>query len=130
MFSSILAGFLGGDAVSKTLPNGSILTTFSIADGGKYTDKNGEERGTDPTWFRVTCWNSEYSNLATNTAKLLKGSFVVVEFTKIKAAPYIDKSGAPAASLEVTARAVTFGPRPTAASSDTGDSFSDDDIAF
>lgn len=70
-----LIGNLGKDPDSKTLPNGEMLCSFSIATSEKYTDKQGNKVETTE-WHNVVVWRK----LAEIAAKYLKkGSKVYIE---------------------------------------------------
>lgn len=106
----IFVGNLGVDPESRFTPQGSQVTSFSVAVNRKYNDSSGEKREVT-TWFRVSCWN----RLAETTAQYLQqGSRVLVE-GRLKPDPdtggprvYQRNDGSMGASFEVTAMRVVF----------------------
>jgi single-strand DNA-binding protein len=100
---TVVVGHLGQDPQMRYTPNGTPVTSFSVATTRKWTNANGEQQE-KTTWFRVTCW----SKLAEQAAQYLqKGRLVLVE-GDIDASAWTDKEGNPRASLELTARVVRF----------------------
>jgi single-strand DNA-binding protein len=95
----IILGNLGGDPEMRYLQDGTAVTNFSVA----VNEKRGESETT--TWVRVTTWNklAEICN-----QYLSKGRAVLVQGSRMKASAYLDKQGAPHASLELTASTVQF----------------------
>jgi single-strand DNA-binding protein len=75
---------------------------FSVAVNRVYTTNN--ERREETTWFKVTCWRQ----LAETVAQYLTTGRQVMVVGDVKASAYLDKSGQPAATLELTAREVKF----------------------
>ena len=66
----IIIGNLGRDPEMRYTPDGSPVTSFSVATSRKYGEKD------ETTWFRVTVWNKQ----AENCNKYLHiGSKVLVE---------------------------------------------------
>lgn len=96
-----LIGRLGRDPEMRYTPQGSAVTNFSVATGGKYTTKSGDERD-DTEWFRVECWNqtAEFVN-----NYLQKGGLVYVE-GKLRTRKYEDKDGVERTAVEVVANTV------------------------
>lgn len=105
MFQSItIIGNLGSDPEQRFLPNGTPVTSFSVAVNRTWKDANGQPQS-KATWFKVTCWRK----LAETTAQYLsKGSKVLIVGEMEAARAYTDKSGNPAAQLELTANQVKF----------------------
>ena len=100
----IMVGNLGGDPEMRFLPDGTPVCNFSIAANKSWKDAAGVEHE-KTTWVRVTAWRglAEICN-----QYLTKGRTVLVEADEIKASAYAKNDGTPAASLEVTAKSVTF----------------------
>jgi len=105
----ILVGFLGANPEMKFLPDGTGVTSFSVATSNRYTS-NGQK--VDETiWWRVEAWGklSEVTN-----QYLQKGSKVLVEGVmkpdKSTGGPRIwtRSDGTPAASFEIKAQTVKF----------------------
>ena len=100
----ILAGNLGRDPEMRYLPDGTAVTSFSMAVSDGWGDKK------KTIWFRVSCWRkqAEFAN-----QYLTKGNKVLVE-GRITA----DENGGPRtwtaqdgtvrASFEITANNITF----------------------
>jgi single-strand DNA-binding protein len=77
---------------------GTPVTNFSVATGGKWTDRNGNERD-DTEWFRVEAWD----RLAeTCNQYLTKGKEVYIE-GRIKTRKYTDRDGIERTVTEVVA---------------------------
>lgn len=74
MLKTIIVGYIGQDAQTRTFQDGSTATNFSVADTQSYTDKGTGERKEFTTWLNCTIWNpsgvKEY---------LKKGTLVYVE---------------------------------------------------
>lgn len=85
---SIVSGNLGDNPVSKPLPNGSVVTTFSIATSETYKDSNGQKKE-ETEWHEIAC----YGKLAEICAQYLsKGSQVLVE-GRMKTSRWTDANG-------------------------------------
>ena len=125
----IIIGNVGQNPEMRFMPDGSPVTTFSVATSRKFGDKN------ETTWFRVTVWNKQAE--ACNQY-LSKGSKVLIE-GRLKAgadgnpAVYQKKDNTWAASYEITAENVRFlsgGEGHSTTDRDTGGYSADDDIPF
>lgn len=100
----VLIGRLGRDPEARFLPDGTPVTTFSVATDRKWNDANGQQQS-KTTWFRCVAWR----RLAeTCNQYLRKGGLVMVEGEVQEPKPYESKSGEWRASLEVVARDVKF----------------------
>jgi len=66
----ILIGRLTKDPESKYTPSGTLVSTFRLASGRVYTDKNGEKQE-ETLFINVITWGGK-SNLAENVSKYLK----------------------------------------------------------
>ena len=84
----ILVGNLGKDPEVKTISNGALVATFSIATSESFTNKEGQK--VDKTeWHNITLWRG----LATVAEKYLKkGNKVYIE-GKLRYRQYDDKDG-------------------------------------
>jgi single-strand DNA-binding protein len=83
-----IIGRLGRDPEMRYTPQGSAVTNFSVATGGRWTDRNGTERD-DTEWFRVEAWD----RLAeTCNQYLTKGKEVYIE-GRIKTDRFTDREG-------------------------------------
>jgi single-strand DNA-binding protein len=93
-----IIGRLGRDPEMRYTPQGAPVTNFSVATGGKWTDRNGNERD-DTEWFRIEAWN----RLAeTCNQYLSKGKEVYIE-GRLKTRRYTDRDGNERTSVEVVA---------------------------
>jgi single-strand DNA-binding protein len=104
----LLVGYLGKDPEMRYTPQGTAVTTFSMATDREYT-KN-DEKVKETTWWRVQTWGK--SAEACNEY-LRKGSLVAVEgrmSPNERGNPRIwtNKSGEPQALFEVNAKEVKF----------------------
>lgn len=99
-----IIGRLGSDPTQKYTPDGTPITSFSVATDQRWTDANGAAQQRT-TWFRVTAWRS----LAEVCGKYLaKGRLVFVEGTMSEPKPFQDREGNWRASLDVRADNVKF----------------------
>lgn len=95
----MIVGNLGKDPEMRYTPDGTPVTSFSVA----VTRKKGD--GTEKTtWFKVTCWRK----LAEVTNQYLKKGRQVMVLGEIDADAYLAQDGQPRASLNLTANEVKF----------------------
>lgn len=89
-------GRLGRDVETKTLANGDLMGTFSLAVGESYINKSGEKiKNTE--WINIVC----YRKLAEICSKYIgKGSLVFVQ-GKMKTSKYVGKDGSDKQSTKV-----------------------------
>jgi single-strand DNA-binding protein len=106
----IIVGNLGGDPEIRYQPDGTAVTSFSLATNRRWKDGNGQDVD-ETTWFRVSIWGKRAE--AANQY-LQKGSKVLVE-GRLKpdaatGAPriYNKANGDPATSYDVTADNFSF----------------------
>lgn len=99
---TLIVGNVGRSPELRYLQNGVAVCDFSVAVNRVYTANN--ERREETTWFKVTCWRQ----LAETVAQYLTTGRQVMVVGDVKASAYLDKSGQPAATLELTAREVKF----------------------
>jgi len=106
----IVVGNLGRDPEMRYTPAGKAVTNFSVADGRKWTDRDGVEHD-ETLWFRVSVWDKQAE--ACNQY-LKKGSMVLVE-GRITGDPetggpkiYPRNDGFAGASFEISATTVRF----------------------
>lgn len=98
----IIVGNVGRDPELKYLPSGVPVCNFTVAVNERRG--TGEERTEKTTWFRVAAWRQ----LAETVSQYVtKGKQIMVIGT-IEARAYLDQSGQPQASLELTARDIRF----------------------
>jgi single-strand DNA-binding protein len=101
-----VVGNLGADPEFKKTPNGTSVTSFSIANTPR-KQKNGEWTDGDVTWFRVFVWNYE----AAGTAVALKKGDKVIVTGRFQVSVYTDKEGTERKSLEINSDGVGVIPR-------------------
>jgi single-strand DNA-binding protein len=70
-----LIGFLGQDADTRSTPNGTPYTRFSLATSVSWRENGHDEYKTRTEWHRVICWNK----LADWAGNLQKSAYVEVE---------------------------------------------------
>jgi len=114
----IIVGNLGRDPEMRYTPDGTPVTTFSVATNRKWTNQDGSQ-GEETIWFRVSAWRklAEVCN-----QYLSKGRQVFVE-GRLRPDPntggprvYTRQDGTAGASFEIVADTVKFiGGRPEAA---------------
>lgn len=135
----IIVGNLGRDPEMRYMPDGTAVTSFSVATNRRWTNQDGSQ-GEETVWFRVSAWRRQ----AETTAQYLtKGQKVMVEGRlqpdKATGGPRIwtAQDGTPRASFEITADRVVFlGGRGDASSGGDGgdmdgpDYVAEDEIPF
>jgi len=100
----ILIGRLGRDPEMRYTPDGTPVTSFSVATDRRWTDASGQQQSRT-VWFRVTAWR----RLAeTCNQYLTKGRLVMVEGELQEPKPFQGRDGTLRASLDVTANVVRF----------------------
>jgi|YelNatPaOPRAMG01_1025707.scaffolds.fasta_scaffold02317_24 single-strand DNA-binding protein len=102
----ILIGRLTKDPESRYTPTGTLVSTFRLASGRVYTDKNGEKQE-ETLFINVIAWGGR-GNLAENVSKFLKkGSLVLVE-GRLRVRNYETSDGAKKIAVEVIANTIKF----------------------
>lgn len=108
----ILVGYLGRDPEMRYTPDGTPVTTFTMATDRKWTNQDGSQ-GEETIWWRVTTWRKLAE---TCNQYLSKGRPVLVEGV-MRPDPqtggprvWTGNDGVARASFEVTARTVRFLP--------------------
>jgi single-strand DNA-binding protein len=99
-----LIGRLGRDPEMRYTPDGTPVTSFSVATDRRWTDASGQQQERT-VWFRVTAWRRMAE---TCNQYLSKGRLVFVEGELAEPKPYQGRDGEWRAQLEVTARDVKF----------------------
>jgi len=106
-----IVGNLGGDPEMRYMPDGTAVTSFSVATNRGWTDKATGQPVKETTWFRVSIWGrrGEAANQYLN-----RGSRILVE-GRIKPDPstggprvYTRQDGTVGASYEITASNFEF----------------------
>jgi single-strand DNA-binding protein len=70
-----LIGFLGQHAETRSTPNGTVYTRFSLATSVSWKDKSSADYKTRTEWHRVISWNE----LGAWAGALQKGAYAEVE---------------------------------------------------
>jgi single-strand DNA-binding protein len=98
----ILVGNLGRDPETRYAPDGSAITTVSIATAEAWKDKSGEKQE-KTEWHRVVFFNRGNYKLAEIAGEYLKkGSQIYIE-GKLQTRKWTDKDGVEKYSTEVIA---------------------------
>ncbi len=105
----VLVGNLGRDPEMRYTPQGTPVTSLSVATSRKYTAADGQLKE-ETLWFRVSVWGKQAETV---NQYLTKGRKVLVEGELVgdeNGGPRIwtDKDGKPRASFEVRAITVRF----------------------
>ena len=105
----VLVGNLGRDPEMRYTPQGTAVTTFSMATSRKYTTADGQQKE-ETLWFRISVWGKQGETV---NQYLTKGSKVLVEGSLVgdeNGGPRIwtAQDGKPRASFEVRANTVRF----------------------
>ncbi len=123
----IIIGNLGRDPEMRYTPDGTAVTSFSVATSRRYNEKD------ETTWFRVSVWGKQAESC---NQYLHKGSKVLIE-GRLRpdantGAPQIfqKKDGSWGSSYEVSADTVRFLTPRSDGGSDGSGSVDDDDIPF
>ncbi|MBN1919622.1 MAG: single-stranded DNA-binding protein [Anaerolineae bacterium] len=105
-----IVGHLGKDPEMRYTPDGTPVTTFSVASSRKWSNTDGSQ-GEETVWFRITVWRRQAETAA---QYLQKGRLVLVEgrLTPDKATGgprvWTGQDGTPRASFEITAENIRF----------------------
>ncbi len=105
----VLVGHVGRDPEMRYTPQGTPVTSFSVATNRRYKTADGQQKE-ETVWFRVTVWNKQAETV---NQYVTKGQQVLVEGVLVgdeSGGPRIwtDKDGKPRASFEVRADNVRF----------------------
>ena len=106
-----IVGYLGSDPEMRYMPDGTAVTSFSVATNRGWTDKATGQPVKETTWFRVSIWGKRGE---TANQYLNRGSRVLVE-GRIKPDPntgsprvFTRQDGTVGSSYEITADSFTF----------------------
>ncbi|MCA1592872.1 MAG: single-stranded DNA-binding protein [Acidobacteria bacterium] len=99
----IIVGNLGRDPELRYTPQGTAVSTFTMATNERRKDKSGEQIDIT-TWFRVNVWGRQAETVS---KYLTKGRSVYVE-GRLHVEEWTDKEGKPRHTLEVNASDVHF----------------------
>lgn len=72
----VVVGRLGRDPEMRYMPDGTAVTSFSIATDRRWTDKSTGQPVSETTWFRVSVWGRQAE---TANQYMTKGQMVLVE---------------------------------------------------
>ena len=107
----VIVGNLGNDPEMRYMPDGTAVTSFSVATNRRWTDSQTSQPVEETTWFRVSVWGRQAESV---NQYLSKGRQVLVE-GRLKpdmstGGPRLwqRQDGSMAASFEVTAENVRF----------------------
>ncbi len=107
----LIVGNLGNDPEMRYMPDGTAVTSFSVATNRSWTDSQTGQPVKETTWFRVSVWGRQAESV---NQYLSKGRQVLVEGRlKPDAATggprlWQRQDGSMAASFEMTAENVRF----------------------
>ena len=95
----MIIGNVGRDPEMRYTPQGTAVTSFSVAVSRSWTPTGGGEQREETDWFRVTCWNklAEIAN-----QYLTKGQRVYIE-GRVSMRLFDGNDGQKHGSLELTA---------------------------
>jgi len=106
----IIVGNLGRDPEMRYTPDGTPVTTFSVATNRRWNNPDGS-RGEETTWFRITAWR----RLAETCNQYLKKGHLALVEGQLKPDPatggpriWTGNDGTTRAQYEVTAGTVRF----------------------
>ena len=106
-----LIGNLGRDPEMRYMPDGTAVTSFSVATNRRWNDRNTGQPVDETTWFRVSVWGRQAE---TANQYLSRGSKVLVEGRLVPdpdtGGPKIwtRNDGTAGASFEIRANVVRF----------------------
>ncbi len=107
-----IKGFLGKDAMTKSIANGKIFVAFSVATKSSYKNKQTGEWVSETFWHRITAFGKPA--LDANNQQLKKGDYVQIE-GELRSTEYTAESGETKTqrrSWEVRASSITRLPAP------------------
>src|ERR1700722_9152180 len=85
-----IKGFLGKDAITKSITNGAIFVAFSVATKSSYKDKQSGEWVSQTFWHRITAFGKPA--IYANNQQLKKGDYVEIT-GELRSSEYTSKSG-------------------------------------
>jgi single-strand DNA-binding protein len=99
----MIIGNLGKDPEMRFTPNGSPVTTFSVAVGRTYNTTEGE-RKTETEWFNVVTWNK----LAEQCNQFLSKGRLVYAEGRLRTSTWESQDGQKHYRTELIANRITF----------------------
>tara|TARA_B100000686_G_C15930566_1_gene544086 strand:+ start:118 stop:525 length:408 start_codon:yes stop_codon:yes gene_type:complete len=103
MNKTMIIGNVGSDPEMRYTPNGSAVTSFSVATSRRYTTSSGEQKE-ETDWFRVSAWNKLAE---TCNQYVVKGMKVYVE-GRVSTNAWTNQEGQSRASLEINCNNIEF----------------------
>ena len=103
MHKILVIGNVGSDPEMRYTPNGSAVTSFSVATNRRYTTSAGEQKE-ETEWFRVSAWNKLAE---TCNQYVVKGMKVYVE-GRVSSSAWTEQEGQARSSLEINCTEVQF----------------------
>ncbi len=107
----VIVGNLGNDPEMRYMPDGTAVTSFSVATNRRWTNQSSGQQVDETTWFRVSVWRAQAESA---NQYLSKGRKVLVE-GRLKPDPqtggprtFVRHDGSVGASFEITADTVRF----------------------
>lgn len=107
----VIVGRLGRDPEMRYMPDGTGVTSFSVATDRRWTDRATGQPTQETTWFRVTVWGRQAE---TANQYLSKGRMVLIE-GHLRPDPqtggpkmFTRQDGSVGTSYELTAEVVRF----------------------
>ena len=94
----ILVGNLGKDPDVRFMPDGSKVTSFSLATGEMWKDKNTGERKEKTEWHRITIFNERIVKLVEEYVR--KGTKIYLE-GQLQTRGWTDKQGIERTTTEI-----------------------------
>lgn len=104
---AIQTGNLGKDVLVKTLPSGTTVGNFSIAENYKYTDAAGVQQE-KKYWYKVQCWGQVAINAA---AYLKKGDRITVHGRIEPVDEWTTQDGTKVREMHIVANHIEYPPR-------------------
>lgn len=101
---TVIIGNVGKDPEMRYLPSGVPVCSFSVAVTRKWTDRQSNERKEETTWYRVSAWRQ----LGETANQFVRKGMQIMVVGQVKARAYLDQSGQPQSSLELTADNMQF----------------------
>jgi single-strand DNA-binding protein len=101
---TVILGNVGRDPELRYLQSGTPVCSFTVAVSERWTDKQSNERKEKTTWYRVSAWRQ----LAEVCNQYVRKGMQILVTGQVSASAYLDQSGQPQASIELTARDVQF----------------------
>lgn len=96
---TIIVGNVGRDPELKYTQSGVAVCDFSVAVTRRFGRSDSGERKEKTYWYRVTCWRQQ----AEIAAQYVRKGTQIMVVGIVEASAYLDRTGQPASSLELTA---------------------------